>query len=308
MLDYMRPDDRVALVTYASGEQLVLQSTSVSNKNQIVKAIQGLSASGSTNGHSGMKMAYEEAEKNFIKGANNRVIMGTDGDFNVGITGTDAICEFVQNYAKKGIYITICGFGKGNLNDSMMEQVSNSGNGTYEYIDSENELTKVFVNERSRFIAVANDCKTQVAFNKDVVKSYRLVGYENRMLQNDDFKNDKVDAAEIGSGQTITALYELEMASAEGSVGKFFFRYKEELGEASKEVDLELPAAGSQTSENLKFASSLAAYGLWLRDSQYKGDASLKMATDLAKESIGADPYGLRKECVELLQKAATIK
>ena len=308
MLDYMRPDDRVALVTYASGEQLVLQSTSVSNKNQIVKAIQGLSASGSTNGHSGMKMAYEEAEKNFIKGANNRVIMGTDGDFNVGITGTDAICEFVQNYAKKGIYITICGFGKGNLNDSMMEQVSNSGNGTYEYIDSENELTKVFVNERSRFIAVANDCKTQVAFNKDVVKSYRLVGYENRMLQNDDFKNDKVDAAEIGSGQTITALYELEMASAEGSVGKFFFRYKEELGEASKEVDLELPAAGSQSSENLKFASSLAAYGLWLRDSQYKGDASLKMATDLAKESIGTDPYGLRKEYVELLQKAATIK
>nr|MCR5407708.1 DUF3520 domain-containing protein [Bacteroidales bacterium] len=308
MLDYMRPDDRVAIVTYASGEQLLLQSTPVSSKSQIVKAIKGLAASGSTAGASGMKMAYEEAEKNFIQGANNRVIMGTDGDFNVGITGTDAICEFVQNYAAKGIYITICGFGKGNLNDGMMEKVSNSGNGTYEYIDSENELTKVFVNERSRFISVANDCKAQITFNKDVVKKYRLIGYENRVLQNDDFENDKVDAAEIGSGQTITALYELEMASAAGSIGKFDFRYKESLGDDSKLVSLDVPEAGAEASENLRFASSLAAYGLWLRDSEYKGDASLQMATDLAKNALGQDPYGLRKEYVELLQKAATIK
>ena len=308
MLDYMRPDDRVAIVTYASGEQLLLQSTPVSSKSQIVKAIKGLAASGSTAGASGMKMAYEEAEKNFIQGANNRVIMGTDGDFNVGITGTDAICEFVQNYAAKGIYITICGFGKGNLNDGMMEKVSNSGNGTYEYIDSENELTKVFVNERSRFISVANDCKAQITFNKDVVKKYRLIGYENRVLQNDDFENDKVDAAEIGSGQTITALYELEMASAAGSIGKFDFRYKESLGDDSKLVSLDVPEAGAEASENLRFASSLAAYGLWLRDSEYKGDASLQMATDLAKNALGQDPYGLRKEYVDLLKKAATIK
>ena len=307
MLDYMRPDDRIALVTYASGEKLVLQSTSVSNKNAIVKAIKSLAASGSTAGASGMKMAYEEAEKNFIQGANNRVIMGTDGDFNVGITGTDAICEFVQNYAAKGIYLTICGFGTGNLNDSMMEKVSNSGNGTYEYIDSENELTKVFVNERSKFISVANDCKTQVTFNPEVVSKYRLIGYENRMLQNDDFENDKVDAAEIGSGQTITALYELEMAG-DGSIGKFDFRYKDALGEDSKLVSLELPAAGNKTSENLQFASSIAAYGLWLRDSQYKCEASLDMAIELAQNSIGKDPYGLRSEYVKLLQKAATIK
>lgn len=307
MLDYMRPDDRVALVTYASGEKLVLQSTSVSQKSTIVKAIKALAASGSTAGASGMKMAYEEAEKNFIKGANNRVIMGTDGDFNVGITGTDAICEFVQNYANKGIYITICGFGSGNLNDSMMEKVSNSGNGTYEYIDSENELTKVFVNERSRFISVANDCKTQITFNTEVVSRYRLIGYENRMLQSDDFENDKVDAAEIGAGQTITALYELEMAG-EGSIGKFDFRYKDALGEDSKLVSTDLPAAGDQTSENLQFASAIAAYGLWLRDSQYKGSASLSMAQELAQGSLGQDPYGLRAEFVELLKKAAKLK
>ena len=308
MLDYMRPDDRVAIVTYASGEKLVLQSTSVSQKSAIVKAIKGLAASGSTNGHAGMKMAYEEAEKNFIQGANNRVIMGTDGDFNVGITGTDAICEFVQNYAAKGIYLTLCGFGSGNLNDGMMEKVSNSGNGTYEYIDSENELTKVFVNERAKFIAVANDCKTQVTFDPEVVKSYRLIGYENRMLQNDDFENDKVDAAEIGAGQTITALYELEMASPDGSLGKFDFRYKDALGEDSKEVSMELPAATDKTSENLQFASAIAAYGLWLRDSQYKGGASLSMAQELAQGSLGEDSYGLRAEFVELLRKAASLK
>lgn len=308
MLNYMRPDDRVAIVTYASGEKLELKSTPVSKKDVIVKAIKGLAASGSTNGHSGMKMAYEEAEKNYIQGANNRVIMGTDGDFNVGITGTDAICEFVQNYAAKGIYITLCGFGKGNLNDAMMEKVSNSGNGTYEYIDSENELTKVFVNERSKFISVANDCKAQVTFNKDVVQSYRLIGYENRILQNDDFENDKVDAAEIGSGQTITALYELVMAAPDGSIGTFDFRYKDALGEDSKPVSLELPAAGSEVSENLRFASSIAAYGLWLRNSKYKGTASLSMAEELAQASIGQDLYGLRKEFVELLTKASKIK
>lgn len=308
MLDYMRPEDRVAIVTYASGEKLELQSTPVSRKDAIVKVIKKLAASGSTNGASAMKMAYEEALKNYIQDGNNRVIMGTDGDFNVGLTDTDAICEFVQNYAAKGIYITICGFGSGNLNDSMMEKVSNSGNGTYEYIDSENELTKVFVNERSRFVTVANDCKAQVTFNKDVVKQYRLIGYENRVLQNDDFENDKVDAAEIGAGQTITALYELVMASDEGSVGNFDFRYKEAIGGESIPLSLELPAVSDKTSENLQFASALAAWGLWLRDSKYAGTANAEMVLDLAKGSLGQDPYGLRKEFVELVQKSQNNK
>ena len=308
MLDYMRPNDRVAIVTYASGEKLELQSTPVSEKSKIVKAIKQLAASGATSGASAMKMAYEEALKNYIEGGNNQVIMGTDGDFNVGITSTDAICEFVQNYASRGIYITICGFGTGNLNDSMMEKVSNSGNGTYEYIDSENELTKVFVNERSRFVSVAKDCKTQVTFNKDVVKQYRLIGYENRVLQNDDFENDKVDAAEIGAGQTITALYELVMASGEGSIGKFDFRYKEAIGAESIPLTMDLPAVTDNASENLKWASALAAWGLWLRESKYMGTANPEMVLDLAKNSLGQDTYGLRKEFVELVQKAQTIK
>ena len=308
MLEYMRKDDRVAIVTYASGEELLLQSTSVSNKSAIEKAIKKLAAGGSTNGSGGMRMAYEEAEKNFIQGANNRVIMGTDGDFNVGITGTDAICEFVQNYAKKGIYITICGFGRGNLNDSMMEKVSNSGNGTYEYIASEDDLTKVFVNERAKFISVANDCKAQITFNPEVVKSYRLIGYENRVLQNDDFENDDVDAAEIGCGQTITALYEIELAGGEGSAGKFDFRYKDSIGDASKELSLDVPEVSAQASENLKFASSLAAYGLWLRNSEYKGNASVSMAKELAQESLGTDEFGYRNQYVKLLDQAAKLQ
>lgn len=309
MLDSMRPDDRVAIVTYASGEKLLLKSTPVSEKSAIVASIKQLAARGATAGQRGMKMAYEEAEKNFIQGGNNRVIMGTDGDFNVGITGTDALLEFVQNYASKGIYLTVCGFGTGNLNDSMMERVSNSGNGTYEYIDSEKELTRVFVHNSSFFVSVANDCKTQVTFNPEAVASYRLLGYENRVLNNEDFENDKVDAAEIGSGQTITALYELVMADGYqgGTLGKFDFRYKEALGEESIPLGIDLPAVSAESSENFRFASALAAWGLTLRESKYKGSASRALALELANSSLGDDPHGYRREFVSLLTKAAQL-
>ena len=309
MLDYLSPNDRVAIVTYASGEKLLLKSTPVSSKSTIVNAISKLEAGGSTAGASGMKMAYQEAEKNFIKGGNNRVIMGTDGDFNVGITGTDAICEFVEEYAAKGIYITMCGFGRGNLNDAMMEKVSNSGNGTYEFIDCEQEMTKVFVTERSRFVSVANDCKTQVIFDSTKVKKYRLIGYENRMLNNEDFENDKVDAAEIGSGQTITALYELELApEAEGSVAKFDFRYKDAIGDQSRYLSMDVPAVTDNLSENLSFASAVAAWGLYLRDSEYKGNATPALAKQLASQAIGADPSGYRQEFISLIDKGAQLK
>ena len=309
MLDYLSPNDRVAIVTYASGEKLLLESTPVSSKSTIVNAIRKLEAGGSTAGASGMKMAYREAEKNFIKGGNNRVIMGTDGDFNVGITGADAICEFVEQYAAKGIYITICGFGLGNLNDAMMEKVSNSGNGTYEYIDCEQEMTKVFVTERSRFVSVANDCKAQVIFDSTVVKRYRLIGYENRVLSNEDFENDKVDAAEIGSGQTITALYELEMVpGSEGSVAKFDFRYKDAIGDQSKYLSIEVTEVSEKLSENLGFASAVAAWGLHLRNSQYKGTASPALAKQLAGQALGEDPSGYRKEFISLVEAGAQLR
>ncbi|MDY6319726.1 MAG: von Willebrand factor type A domain-containing protein, partial [Bacteroidales bacterium] len=275
LVDYLRPTDRISIVTYAGGVEKILESTPVSEASTIKKAIKKLSAYGSTSGGAGMKMAYEEAKANFKKGGNNRVIMGTDGDFNVGVTDTDELKEMVQDYAKGGIYLTCCGFGRGNLNDSMMETVSNWGNGTYEYIDSEGEMTKVFVNERSKFYSVANDSKCQVTFDKDMVEAYRLIGYENRKLENDDFENDDKDAGEIGAGQTITALYEIipgKSFEAGKSVAKFDFRYKESIGSQSIALSDDVMAQSSdQLSENLSFAAGVAAYAMLLRNSEYKG-------------------------------------
>lgn len=321
MLDYMNPDDRVAIVTYASGEKLALESTLVKDKQTIINAIKPLTASGSTAGASAMKMAYDQAVANYIPGANNRVIMGTDGDFNVGVTSTDALVEMVQDYASKGIYLSVMGFGMGNLNDAMMEQISNHGNGTYHYIDSELEMTKVFVAERERFVAVANDCKVQITFNPDAVESYRLIGYENRVMANEDFENDQKDAAEIGAGQTITALYEIVPAAqtvADAPCGTFDFRYKKALGDESLPLTLEIPAPVKTLSSNLSMAASIAAFGLTLRSSAYRGDATFGMALDLAENVdmeddvqgcivTPKDPYGLFSEYKTLLQKALSI-
>ena len=309
MLEQMRPEDRVAIITYADGEKLLLPSTPVSSKSKIVSAIKKLEAGGSTAGAQAMKMAYEEASQHFIEGANNRIIMGTDGDFNVGVTSTDALKAMVESYASRGIYLTICGFGTGNLNDAMMETVSNSGNGTYEYIDSEEEMLKVFVYERSRFVAVANDCKVQITFNGNAVEQYRLIGYENRVMQNEDFENDKKDAAEIGSGQTITALYEIipaAGAAADASPATFDFRYKKALGTESIPLTLNVPALTATPSENFHFAASLSALGLTLRNSTYKGDASIDLAKTLAEKAKTFDPHGLRKQYRTLLVNAAS--
>ena len=311
LVDYMRPTDRISIVTYAGGVEKILESTPVSEASTIKKAIKKLSAYGSTSGGAGMKMAYEEAKANFKKGGNNRVIMGTDGDFNVGVTDTDELKEMVQDYAKGGIYLTCCGFGRGNLNDSMMETVSNWGNGTYEYIDSEGEMTKVFVNERSKFYSVANDSKCQVTFDKDMVEAYRLIGYENRKLENDDFENDDKDAGEIGAGQTITALYEIipgKAFEAGKSVAKFDFRYKESIGSQSIALsDDVMTQSSDQLSENLSFAAGVAAYAMLLRNSEYKGKASFNMATELVKAGQGKDPHGYRKQLLELIAKAKSL-
>lgn len=318
MIDYLDPDDRISIVTYASGEKKVLESTPVREASKIKKAIGKLVASGSTAGHSGMRMAYEECLANYIEGGNNRVIMGTDGDFNVGETSTDAILELAENYAAKGIYLTVCGFGTGNLNDGMMEKVSNAGNGTYEYIDSEDELTKVFVIERNKFISVANDVKNQVTFDKEMVKSYRLIGYENRVLGKEDFDNDKKDAGEIGASQTITALYEIVPAEGFAKskvIAKYDLRYKEALGDASIPLSMDIAVSDPDgSSANLDLAAGIAAYGMMLRQTRYQGSSSFAMAHELVSRSIrnsaGFDPYQLqlRENLLELIDKADRIK
>ncbi|MBP5217806.1 MAG: von Willebrand factor type A domain-containing protein [Bacteroidales bacterium] len=318
MIDYLDPDDRISIVTYASGEKKVLESTPVREASKIKKAIGKLVASGSTAGHSGMRMAYEECLANYIEGGNNRVILGTDGDFNVGETSTEAILELAENYAAKGIYLTVCGFGTGNLNDSMMERVSNAGNGTYEYIDSEDELTKVFVIERNKFTSVANDVKNQVTFDKEMVKSYRLIGYENRVLGKEDFDNDKKDAGEIGASQTITALYEIVPAEGFAKskvIAKYDLRYKEALGDASIPLTMDIAVSDPDgSSANLDLAAGIAAYGMMLRQTRYQGSSSFAMAHELVSRSIrnsaGFDPYQLqlRENLLELIDKADRIK
>lgn len=311
LVDYLRPTDRVSIVTYSGKAEMLLESTLASDAETIKTAISKLVASGSTAGGEAMKMAYEEALANFIEGGNNRVIMGTDGDFNVGVTTTEGLLEMVQDYASKGVYITVCGFGTGNLNDSMMERVSNEGNGTYEYIDCEDELTKVFVNERSKFLAVANDSKVQITFDPAIVESYRLIGYENRSLSNEDFENDNKDAGEIGAGQTITALYEIVPTSAyseSSSPAKFDFRYKKTLSDASLLLSLDIPGAVSASHTELDFAAGVAAYGMILRGSKYKGESSYSMVKELIVPALSFDPYGYRKTFYSLVEKAEAIK
>lgn len=309
MLDYLSPDDMISIVTYSGEVKKLLEATKVKDAGTIKSAISKLSAGGSTAGGAAMEMAYEEALANYIVGGNNRVIMGTDGDFNVGVTSTSAIEEMVKSYASKGIYITVCGLGSGNLNDELMKKISIAGNGTYQFIDSENEMMKVFVNERERFVSVANDVKVQVTFDSLQVSSYRLIGYERRVMSSSDFEDDSKDAGEIGAGQTITALYEFvpkngNLASGE-TIGTFDCNYKKALGESS----VSLPTLGLNVSDGvsdeMSFASGVAAYGLVLLDSEYKGNATFDMALDLVKKGLSFDPNGYRAELVELIPKAA---
>ena len=306
MLEKMDPEDQVSIVTYSGKAETLLRPTKVREGNKIAKAIKKLNASGSTNGGDALRDAYKLAKESYIEGGNNRIIMGTDGDFNVGVTTTEALLEIVEEGAKAGIYMTVCGFGTGNLNDSMMEAVSNHGNGTYEYIDSEDEMMKVFVHERNRFVAVANDTKVQLTFDPAAVDSYRLIGYENRVMANEDFENDDKDAGEIGSGQTITALYEIipaEGATAGLRCCTFDVRYKNALKESSNALSLEVKDGGDILSGNLSFAAGLAALGLTLRDSEYKGSASLTMSGELVENALSFDPNGYRAQLLQLIRE-----
>jgi len=311
----LNTDDRISLVTYSGEVKKLLESTPVSEAQTIVKAINKLNANGCTNGGEALKMAYEEALANYDPKCNNRIILGTDGDFNFGITSTEALTEMVESYAQKGIYMTCLGLGLGNLNDDMMESISNHGNGTYHYIDSEDEMMKVFVHERERFVSVANDTKCQVTFDSTLVSQYRLIGYENRVMSNEDFTNDEKDAGEIGAGQTITALYEIalnEGVEASGLSDKpfatFDCRYKKALGTESIPLNVVLKVEDifnkHGRSDDYYFAAGVAAYGMILRKSPYKGDATIDLAGKLVKGHLGKDPYGYRSELLKLIEKS----
>ncbi len=306
-VDVLGEQDRVAIVTYSGSVAVKLQSTYGDEKDKIRKAISSLSASGSTAGGAAIKMAYEIAVKNYIPGGNNRIILGTDGDFNVGVSSDDELVELIEGERDKGIYITVLGVGGGNLNDSMMEKIADKGNGTYEYIDNAAQITKVFVNERSKFHAIAKDCKIQVAFNPEQVAKYRLIGYENRVMDNEDFEDDTKDAGDIGVGQTVTALYEI--VPAEDAAGAKYadldIRYKKPDEEESLLISSVIEGNDNEyISGNTRFAAGVAAFGMLLKESKYAGSADKAMVLELCNGGLDSDPYGYKSQFVQLVGKA----
>ena len=330
LLDNLRPEDRIAIVVYASQTGIALPSTPAKEKEKISKVIDDLVASGSTAGGAGLQTAYEVAEKNFLPKGNNRIILATDGDFNVGISSRDELQRLVEEKRNNGIYISVLGYGMGNYRDDMAETIANKGNGNYAYIDNFTEAKKVLVNEfGGTLYTVAKDVKLQLEFNPQYVKEYRLVGYENRALANEDFEDDKKDAGEIGAGHTVTALYELipaKGATTDGlryqkQVEKGFanelaflkIRYKDPVVKDAKSVEDSTPIPFTltdltQTDDDYRFAAAVAEWGMLLRNSKYKAKSSYKQVIDLAKNAAGKDEEGYRKEFIRLVKLSEKIK
>ena len=331
LLGQLRPDDKIAIVTYANGTKVALPSTSVKDKEKIIKVLDNLYASGGTSGGRGIQLAYEQAQKSFIKNGNNRIILATDGDFNIGINNTTDLEKFIEKQRESGIYMSVLGFGIGNYRDDMAETIADKGNGNYAYIDNITEAKKVLVNELSgTLFAVAKDVKLQLEFNPKYVKEYKLIGYENRMLANEDFTNDKKDAGEIGAGHTVTALYELVPSDGKvaqslryqsqelnekgkgNELGFLKIRYKDPKVKDTKSVEITEPLvfnkkALKETSTDYRFAASVAEFGILLRDNSNKANATYDQVIELAEGAIGKDPEGYRKEFVRLVKSVKIL-
>jgi len=310
----MDATDRVAIVTYAGSAGVVLQSTPGTQKQTIRNAINSLGSGGSTAGAQGIITAYEIAQANLIPDGNNRIIIGTDGDFNVGPSSQDELVELIEEKRDLGIFITVLGVGRGNLNDGALEQIANNGNGTYEYIDNLKQLQKVFIYDYDKFYTVAKDVKVQVEFNPANVEAYRLIGYENRVLENEDFEDDTKDAGEIGANQNITALYEIVPTGNVDyrNVPTFAidFRYKEPDSDVSVPLNLEIYDEGNvfaQSTDFMKFTASVASFSLLLRDSEYKGTSSYGDVIQWFDTSNLTDPHGFKQEFRQLIQKAESL-
>lgn len=332
LVEQLRPQDRVALVAYAGNAGLVLPSTPGSQKGRILSAIEQLEAGGSTAGGEGIRLAYDVAKANFIRGANNRVILSTDGDFNVGVTSDGELEQLIESKRKDGIFLTVLGFGTGNVKDSKMELLADKGNGNYAYIDTIAEARKTLVNEMgATLFTVAKDVKLQLEFNPSTVLAYRLIGYENRLLKKEDFNNDAKDAGEIGVGHSVTALYELVppsgdaaglptvdplkyqslpsvRASAELLTVKI--RYKSPDGDTSKLMTETVPNTAGDfetSSDNLRFAASVAELGMLLRDSKWKGTSSFADVQRIASRATGRDTEGYRRDFLVMLHDAERV-
>ena len=331
LVNELRPEDRVAIVVYAGAAGLVLTSESGREKEKILDALESLEAGGSTAGGAGIALAYRIGTENYIEGGNNRVILATDGDFNIGASSDAEMVRLIEEKRKHGIFLTVLGFGMGNLKDSKMEALADHGNGNYAYIDNLLEARKVLVTEMGgTLVTIAKDVKIQVEFNPARVQAYRLIGYENRLLADEDFNDDAKDAGELGAGHSVTALYEVVPVGAPpvetGSVDPLRYerpeedasetrraggedelmfvklRYKAPNGQRSRLLELPVPDRVENASTDLRFAASVAAFGMLLRDSEQCGDFTLAEVSRLARASQGEDRHGYRAEFVRLVE------
>lgn len=313
-VDEMKSDDRVAIVTYAGAAELLLESTSGDEKDKIKNAISRLGSGGSTAGAEGIITAYQIAEQYFIAEGNNRIIIGTDGDFNVGPVSQEELVSLIEEKRELGIFLTVLGVGNGNYNDAALEQIADNGNGNYEYIDNVEQLKKVFIYEYNKFFTVAKDVKVQVAFNEENIEAYRLIGYENRLLNEEDFEDDKKDAGEISSDQNITAIYEVVPKNNPNykSVPSFTidFRYKNPDSDSSIPLKLDVLDEGNsfiQSSNFMKFTASVAAFGMMLNDSEYKGSTSYNSILNWLDMTIINDEYHFKAEFEEIIRAAKKL-
>lgn len=329
LVNELRTEDHVAIVVYAGAAGLVLESTPGNKKELIMRAIDNLEAGGSTAGGAGLKLAYREAEKNFVKGGNNRIILATDGDFNVGESSNGGMERLVEEQRELGVFITVLGFGMGNYKDDKMEIIADKGNGNYSYIDNLQEARRVLVREfGGTLFTIAKDVKFQLEFNPAKVDSYRLIGYENRLLNDEDFNDDTKDAGEMGSGHMVTALYEIVPAGSgeripsvdplkyqvsrdiqdSDEVLTIKVRYKKPDGKTSMLLEKPVKDYGEEiedASENLRFAAAVIEFGMILRESEFKGTSTLESAAKLAVSSRGEDEEGYRAEMIRLI---STVK
>ncbi len=328
LVDQLREQDRVSLVVYAGESRVVLEPTSGREKAKIRTAIEQLTAGGSTAGASGIELAYQMAQQAFIPKGINRILLATDGDFNVGISDFDSLKQMAVDKRKTGISLTTLGFGVDNYNEHLMEQLADAGDGNYAYIDNLREARKVLVDQLGSTLAVvAKNVKLQVEFNPAQVTEYRLLGYENRALKREDFSNDKVDAGEVGAGHTVTALYEIvpagergwleplrygkseaAVAAKDGELAMLRVRYQQPEGGKSLLIERPIASQVAPASEDLRFAAAVAAFSQQLKDGRYTGDFSLKDTEALARGARGDDRFGLRNEFVQLVELAQSLR
>lgn len=332
LVNQLNENDKVSIVVYAGHSGVVLEPTAGNENSKINQAIQTLQAGGSTNGQAGIELAYTLAEEHMGDDTANRVILVTDGDFNVGVSNTEQLKALIKNKRKAGIALSTLGFGQGNYNDHLLEQLADVGNGAYAYIDTLNEARKVLSEELTgTLLTIAKDVKIQMEFNPAVVSEYRLIGYENRALANEDFTNDKVDAGEIGAGHTVTALYEIALVGSGGErntprrypyvpmdganleeVAELRIRYKKPDAQKSLLISQQIEKNDIQSdveeaSEHFKFSAAVAAFGQYLRDGKYLNDFSLENTRSLASVSQGDDAFGYRLEFMNLVRLAQSL-